>query len=262
MKYSLVITTFNRPEALRLVLKSIEVQSVLPDEVIIADDGSNRETQKLINDFLKKSNLNIIHSWQSDKGFRAAKSRNKAIAKSKGDYIILIDGDMILHDKFIQDHIQNAERGFFVQGSRVLLTKDKTIKVIQQQQVIINFLSTGLINRKNAIYSKILSNFFHKKKNYLSGIKSCNLAFFKQDCIDVNGFNNLFEGWGREDSEFVIRLMNNNIQRKTIHFNSIQFHLWHDENPRISLEQNDALLKHAIINNSKWCNDGINKFFR
>ena len=97
MRVSLIITTYNRPESLILVLNSIENQTIVPQEVIIADDGSTVETKEIIVKFQKDSDLNIIHSWQEDNGFRAAKSRNKAIAKSSGDYIIFIDGDIILH---------------------------------------------------------------------------------------------------------------------------------------------------------------------
>ena len=123
MRVSVIITTYNRPDALLLVLQSIESQTKLPEEVIIADDGSDDNTEKLITNYQESSSLNIIHSWQEDKGFRVSKSRNKAIAKSSYDYIILIDGDMILHTEFIRDHINNAEPGFFIQGSRVLLSK-------------------------------------------------------------------------------------------------------------------------------------------
>ena len=112
MRVSLIITTYNRPDALLLVLRSIELQTSTPNEVIIADDGSGDDTKETIRAFQKTSDLNIIHSWQKDSGFRAAKSRNKAIAKSSNDYIILIDGDMILHPKFIQDHVNNAESGY------------------------------------------------------------------------------------------------------------------------------------------------------
>jgi len=112
--------------------------------------------------------------------------------------------------------------------------------------------------QKNAIHSKILSFIFSNKKNYLRGIKSCNMAFFKKDCINVNGFNNDFEGWGREDSEFVVRLINSGIKRKNLRFNAIQFHLWHNENSRISLKKNDGILDDAIKNRSQWCENGIN----
>ena len=260
MRISLIITTYNRPDALLLVLKSVEIQSVSPSEVIIADDGSDDRTMELINNYSVQSNLTIIHSFQKDKGFRASKSRNKAIARSNGDYIILIDGDMILHPEFIKDHAINSELGFFVQGNRVLLSHSKTSKIIENQKINLSFIDFGLKNRKNSIHSNLLSRYFSVKRNHLKGIKTCNLAFFKKDCIAINGFNNDFEGWGREDSEFVVRLMNSGINRKNIYFNAIQYHLWHNENSRESLEKNTLMLEEAISNRSSWCEDGINRF--
>jgi glycosyltransferase involved in cell wall biosynthesis len=260
MRVSLIITTFNRPDALLLVLKSVERQSTLPFEVIIADDGSNNDTKILINNFQSTSCLNIIHSWQKDKGFRAAKSRNKAIAKSDGDYLILIDGDMILHSKFVQDHIKNAEIGYFIQGTRVMLNEGATKDLVNKINFCFSFTSPGLKNRKNAIHSDFLSKLFSKKRKYLSRIKSCNMAFYKKDCLSINGFNNDFEGWGREDSEFAARLLNIGIIRKNLRFNAIQFHLWHIENTRSSLRKNDVILNSSINSNSKWCNNGIDKY--
>jgi glycosyltransferase involved in cell wall biosynthesis len=260
MRVSLIITTYNNPAALLLVLKSIEAQSLLPLNVIIADDGSNNNTKELIKNFQLTTCLKIIHSWQKDKGFRAAKSRNKAIAESDADYIILVDGDMILHSEFVQDHINNAEVGCFIQGTRVLITKEATEDVYKRMSIIFSFLSHGIKNRKNAIHSDFLSKFFFKKKKYFRGIKTCNMSFFKEDCIDINGFNNDFEGWGREDSEFAVRLLNSGVIRKNLRFNAIQFHLWHSENSRVSLKKNDVILNSSIKSNSKWCNNGIDKF--
>jgi glycosyltransferase involved in cell wall biosynthesis len=260
MRVSLIITTYNRPDALLLVLRSIERQITLPYEVIIADDGSTNDTKEVVTSFQEKSDILVIHSWQEDSGFRAAKSRNKAISKSNGDYIVLVDGDMILHPEFINDHINNAQPGYFAQGSRVLLTQDKTKQALNQQKINFSLLSNGLQNRKNAIHSNSLSRLFSNKKNTMRGIKSCNLAFFKQDCISVNGFNNEFEGWGREDSEFIMRLLNSGINRKNVRFNAIQFHLWHNENIRDSLEKNEAILQNTINNQIKWCDSGLKKF--
>ncbi len=260
MRVSLIITTYNWPESLILALRSIEKQTIVPEEVIIADDGSTAETKEIIDKFQKDSDLNIIHSWQEDKGFRAAQSRNKAIVKSRGDYIILVDGDMILHRKFIQDHIKNAQANYFVQGSRVLLTEDKSEKILDSKRTSFSFFSTGLKNRKNAIRSNLLSKIFSSKKNYLKGVRSCNMAFFKDDCMKVNGFNEDFIGWGREDSEFAVRLLNSGINRKNVRFNMIQFHLWHKEATRDSLGQNDAILHSAIDNHVNWCDNGISKY--
>ena len=262
MRLTLIITTYNWPDSLVLVLKSIEGQTIIPDEVIIADDGSSAETKAVISKYQKDSDLNIIHSWQEDKGFRVAESRNKAIVKSRSDYIILVDGDMILHHKFIQDHIKNAQANYFVQGSRVLLTKVKSKKILDIRKIDFSFFSSGLKNRKNAIRSNLLSKIFSSKKNYLKGIKSCNIAFFKDDCIKVNGFNEDFIGWGREDSEFVVRLLNSGINRKTLRFNAVQYHLWHPQNKQESLRTNNLLLKLAIENNIKYCESGINRYIK
>jgi glycosyltransferase involved in cell wall biosynthesis len=259
MKLTLIITTFNWPESLLLVLDSIRYQTHIPDEIIIADDGSDEKTKNLITDFKKQFNFNIIHSWQEDNGFRASRSRNKAILKSSGDYIILIDGDTILHPNFVYDHLAFAEPGYFIQGSRALLSEKVTQKVLIQKNVNLKFFSLQL---KNSIHSKILSSIFSNKKNHLKGIKSCNMAFYRKDCININGFNNDFEGWGREDSEFIARLINSSIKRKNIRFRAIQFHLWHNENSRISLKKNDEILANTINKNIKWCENGINSIIK
>jgi glycosyltransferase involved in cell wall biosynthesis len=244
MSISLIVTTYNRPEALILVLKSIECQILPPSEVIIADDGSDEQTKDLISEFNSQSNLEIIHSFQEDLGFRAAEARNKAISISKSDYIILVDGDMVLHPEFVADHLKNAKFGFFIQGSRSLLTEKKTKDVIIRHQLVFNFLY----------------KFFSIKENYLKGIKTCNMSFFKKDFISVNGFNNEFKGWGREDSEFIVRLLNKGINRITLKFSAIQYHLWHDEADRKALVVNDKLLQKAVTENLDWCDQGINKF--
>lgn len=260
MRVSLIITTYNRPDALSLVLKSVRIQKRPPDEVIIADDGSSESTSKCIAKFKDLPDLNLIHVWQEDKGFRASESRNNAISKSSCEYIILIDGDMVLHSKFIEDHIAYAQSGFFVQGSRVLLNQKETKKALMNQNTNFSFFSKGLRNRKNAIHSKFLSRVFKVNKKHIKGIKACNLAFFKQDCEKVNGFNNDIVGWGREDSEFAVRLLNNGVKQKNIHFNLIQFHLWHSNSSRESLTSNQLLLDIAIKNQLIWCENGLNKF--
>jgi len=260
MQISLIITTYNRPDALLLVLRSVERQSLVPNEVIIADDGSNEKTQELIDNFTTHSSVNIIYSFQKDKGFRAAKSRNKAISKSTSDYIVLIDGDMILHRNFIFDHKKNAQNGYFIQGGRALLSQKKSDEVLGGSDLAFNILSKGLNNRKNALHSNLLSKLFSRKKNYFRGLKTCNVSFYKKDCISVNGFNNNFEGWGREDSEFFVRLMNKGVKRKTLRFNAIQYHLWHEVVSRKSLLKNDQLLQKAIDENLDWCEMGIQHF--
>lgn len=261
MSISLIVTTFNKPDELFLVFKSIECQKLLPSEVIIADDGSDENTKKLISDYSKNSKLKIIHSFQENLGFRAAESRNKAIAKSSCEYIVLIDGDMILHPEFISDHARNARKGFFIQGSRVLLSNSSTKKALNSGKHNFNFFSLGISNRLNSIHSNLLSKFFSKRKNHLRGIKTCNMSFFFKDFIRVNGFNHDFQGWGREDNEFIVRLMNNKINRITLKFAAVQFHLWHKDSNRNALKYNNKLLQKTIDENLNWCERGFADFY-
>ncbi len=258
MTCSLIVTTYNWKEALELVLLSALNQTILPDEIIVADDGSKEDTQLLISNFSKQfSHIPIIHSWQEDNGFRAAHSRNKAIAIAQCTYIVLVDGDMILHRSFIEEHKKYAEKGYFIQGSRVLISQNKSSQILKNKRYELSFYTLGLYNRKNALHSNVLSSFFLQKINSLKGIKTCNMSFFRNDCISINGFNEDFTGWGREDSEFCVRLMNYGIKRKTIRFNCIAYHIWHKENKRNCLPRNDMLLQQSMQENATCCINGI-----
>lgn len=260
MKVSLIITTYNWPEALKLTLKSALKQSRLPDEIIVADDGSTDSTKKCIQEISKTSPIPIIHSWQEDRGFRLAMSRNRAIAKAIGDYIIVIDGDLILHYNFIQDHINFSEKKTFIQGGRVLLGKSLSLSLIKGESIQPSFFSKDIKNRKNSLYFPFLSKIFSFKTNSLKAIKGCNFSLFKEDILKVNGFDNSFIGWGREDSEFAVRLLNSGILRKNLKFAGIAYHLYHKENTKNSLPQNDLKLKKSIDEKLIRCENGIDRF--
>ncbi len=259
MRTSLIITTYNWREALELSLLSVFKQSQLPNEIIIADDGSDDATRKVIERLAKESPLPLIHSWQQNKGFRLARSRNKAIAKSSGDYLILIDGDIVLERHFIADHIQAAKNGFFVQGMRILLQKEITRISLQQKEIKAHFSTPGIENRKNAIRSDFLSKVFSWESKKLTGIKTCNFAFWKKDAIETNGFNEEFLGWGREDSEFTARLLHKGIRRQNIRFHALAYHLYHPINSRKSLTINDAILANTCKLRLTWCDLGLSQ---
>ena len=262
MKTALIIATYNWPEALKLVLESIKLQTVLPDEVIIADDGSKKETFQLINNIKSDFPIPIKHIWHEDKGFRVAMIRNKAIAATESEYIIGIDGDMILHPKFIEDHKKHAKKNRYIQGGRVLLTKQKTEEVFKNNKIRFSFYEKGLNNRKNAIHSDILSLAFSSVKKTIEGIRTCNFSIYKEDLLKINGFDNEFVGWGREDSEMVARFLNSGGERYNLKFNAIAYHLYHKENERKSLLKNDMKLNETIKKNKIWCENGINKFLK
>ena len=260
MRVSLIITTYNWKEALVLVLASALRQTRLPDEIIVADDGSSDGTGEMVAHTAQGARVPILHSWQEDKGFRAAMSRNRAIAKAKGEYIILVDGDIILERHFIQDHLVAARQGFFVQGGRVLLSQRKTGNVLSRNgQGRVSFFDASLSNRKNAIRSRLLSSFFSGEGRGGDGVRACNLAFFKQDALAINGFNEDFQGWGREDSDFACRLIHQGIRRYNLRFAAVAYHLHHPALVRESLQKNDALLALTLAEKRTWCFNGIGK---
>jgi len=259
MNISLIIPTYNWPEALELSLLSTIEQSTQPNEIIIADDGSSGETKSIIKKFAINCKVPILHSWQEDKGYRLARSRNLAISKAKYEYIIVSDGDTLLHRDFIKDHAENAQKGIYLQGGRVLLQSDFSNellrnKILQQP----SFISKGIKNRPNTIRSKFLSRVFSNRLNRnLNRIRGCNFSLFKSDLINVNGFNEDFETWGQEDSEFVQRLYNAGMYRKNIKFTALQYHLYHEEGE--SQENNRHLLNNTIEKKLIWCKNGIDK---
>jgi glycosyltransferase involved in cell wall biosynthesis len=256
---SLVVTTYNWPEALDLVIRSALDQSEPPYEIIVADDGSASETADLVARHRAAASVPVLHVWQEDLGFRAAASRNRAIAASGGDYVVIIDGDMLLHRDFIKDHRSLARRGSFIQGSRVLLSPSNTMQRLASGESRVSMFEPGLGNRKNAMRLPLLSRLLAVEGRSLRGIRSCNMSFFREECIGVNGFNEDFTGWGREDSEFAVRLVNSGILRRNVRFAAIASHLWHHENPRHALAVNDRLLEEAISGKTIFCRNGIDK---
>ncbi len=259
MKTSLIITTYNWKEALNAVLESVKRQTVLPDEVIIADDGSREDTAELIKKHKQVFPVPLIHSWQEDLGFRAALSRNKAIAKSTGDYLIIIDGDIVLPVNFIADHIKQSQEGRFIQGGRVLFNKQQSEQLLSDGKYP-NIFTRHLKNRVNLIRSSILSRVFSKVSNSDKSTRSCNMSFWRKDVLRVNGFNNDFVGWGREDSEFVIRLLNSGVKRLYLKFLGVGYHLYHKENSRESLLENDLILENTVQKKLSRCDNGIDQF--
>lgn len=260
MKISLIITTYNWKEALELSLRSALDQAVQPLEIIVADDGSGNDTARVIRDIAAKAAVPVLHSWQEDKGFRLSVSRNKAIARARGDYIVLIDGDILLEKHFIYDHARVARPGYFVQGTRVLLSEKLSGEVLSKKRLLSSFCTRGVENKKNCLRSDILALLFSFKSRRLRGVKTCNFAFWRKDAIATNGFNEEFIGWGREDSEFTARLINHGLVRRNIKFNALAYHLYHPMNDRSHLGENDRLLKETVEQRRYWCEKGISQY--
>jgi glycosyltransferase involved in cell wall biosynthesis len=252
----ILISTYNWPRALEIIFESILQQTQLPDEILIADDGSGYETEHLINRYRKIFDMPIKHAWHEDQGFRKGIVLNKAVKLSTSDYIIEIDGDIIPHPRFIEDHVRNARRGHFVQGARTMIGESTTRGILKSGDTRLNIFSRGIKSRFNALRFPALS-FLVKTNPYSSdNIKACNLAFWREDFIAINGYNNQFFGWGSEDCEFAARLINAGVLKKRLKLAAVCFHLHHNANSKSQYVVNDLRYSETKINKLVFCPDG------
>jgi glycosyltransferase involved in cell wall biosynthesis len=264
VRITLVISTYNWPEALEMVLKSVAQQSVLPHEVIIADDGSGEPTAQLIRKIQEGFVMPLTHLWHPDDGFRRTVILNKAVAAAVGEYIIQVDGDVILHRHFIRDHLDFAERGHYVAGSRVMLDKELSQTMISQGKLEVSPFQKGIRNRLNALRSRwlrrLLGNRYRVSAARVYYVKGCNMAFWKEDFIRVNGYNEAITGWGREDSELAIRLWNAGVGKRYLKFGAPVYHLWHREAPRDREQANTELMDRTMKEKRQWCEKGVDQY--
>jgi glycosyltransferase involved in cell wall biosynthesis len=258
---SLIISTYNWPQALNLCLKSVLKQSLLPEEIIIADDGSTAETKNLVEQFQRISPVLIHHVWQPDEGFQLARIRNKAIAFASKPYIIQIDGDLILDKNFVKDHVAFQHEHTFVSGSRVIMNKELSERLLASESIDVPLTSKGLENVFNGLRIPLLSKLMKDyKQEDIYYIRGCNMAFWRKDLLRVNGYNESFVGWGREDNEIGSRLINSGVRKRIIKFSGIVFHICHKEKTRISLDSNDQVLQLTISNKLTYCEKGLSQY--
>ncbi len=262
IKSALVISTYNWPEALSLVLKSVVNQSVKPDQVLIADDGSGEKTKAVIEQYKNQIGVPLEHIWHEDKGFRKGKVLNKAIAHTYADYIIEVDGDCIMHRDFVKDHLSRAKKGVFLYGSRVNIQKDYLETLFRKQKIHFNLFSKGIKKRTRALRIPLFGHFFKSSPILSNKVRGCNISFWKEDVVKVNGYNESIEGWGREDSELIVRILNNGGVGRRLRYQGIVYHIWHQEKSRSRLEENDEIQKLAQQKNLVWCEDGIDKYLK
>jgi glycosyltransferase involved in cell wall biosynthesis len=261
---SLIIATYNWPQALDLCLQSVQRQTVLPREIIIADDGSREETRTLIESFTAQCPIPVVHVWQPDEGFQLARIRNRAIAQARYPYILQIDGDLVLHPHFVEDHLHLQEQGYFVTGSRVLLSPQTTEALFRHRSLDIAKHHQGSKNFFNKLRSRSL-RYLMAKRYKIGGknkyyVKGCNMAFWRQDLLAVNGYNEAFTGWGREDSELAIRLINRGIRKKFLKMGGITYHLYHKEACRELEQRNIRMMEEAIGQKIIAAENGLNKY--
>ena len=254
---ALVVNTFNQPDCLLRLLNALGRQTQLPHEVVLADDGSDDQTRAAFEGWAARQSFPCARVWQEHAGFRRARILNLAIARATRAYLVFQDGDTIPHPAFVADHLRLARAGTFVQGHRALI-----------DQAGASFFGLGefAADRRRALFRGQLRGLKHAYRwpwpachyrSDLRGIRGCNLAIWRDDLIKVNGYNEAFTGWGREDSELAVRLMNAGAHRLDVRGWAICYHLWHPPASRANLPANDQLLQTALAQKAAWCDSGL-----
>ena len=266
-RISVILSTYNRPDALEMVLRSLEAQTCEDFEVIIADDGSRDDTREMILQFQSASKLIVKQVWHEDDGFRAAAIRNKAVAASEGEYLVFLDGDCMVFPDFLAEHARLRAPDRFTTGNRILLNRSFTEDVLSRQLPLYKWTFAqwfmarfkGQTNRLLPLLRLSLGFLRKLTPRKWHGVKTCNLGVWRQDFFDVNGFDESYQGWGYEDSDLVIRIMNKGVFRLEGRFAIPVMHLWHPLNHSPSTNDNLQRLHTVLKSSSTWVNDGVDR---
>ena len=262
---SVVITTYNRPDALTAVVEACFAQSDKNFEIIIADDGSAANTKDCVRSLKERASVPLEHVWQPDEGFRAAMVRNRGILAARGNYIIFLDGDCSPQRDFIAQHRKLASPGYLVSGSRVLLSASMTARVLAERIDLpaagglqkLGYRLGGHLNKLIQVLVRWPDLWRERSGFSWRRIKSCNLGVWRRDLETVNGFDESFQGWGHEDSDLVVRLFNAGVLRKDGAFATEVFHLWHREAQRDHAQSNRRVVLERAANKTILASQGL-----
>lgn len=242
---SLIISFYKNVEFLIPVLISIEQQSFRDFEVIISDDGSPLEVVKEVDKLLSSFSFDYQHIWLEKLGFRKTIMLNKSVVASKSDYLVFIDGDCILHPRFLHEHYHGRKKSFVRTGRRLLLSEKVTGRITPEMIRSGNFASriiremfrenikTGFRAIEQGVYirSRFMRIFLDSSDR---GILGCNFSMFKEDLLSLNGFDERFHKAGvGEDSDLQARIRRTgNIFISSITKRAIVYHQYHELLPR------------------------------
>jgi glycosyltransferase involved in cell wall biosynthesis len=251
---SVIVSTYNREDALRAVLRALSHQSDRNFEIIVADDGSGPATADVVREWALRTALPIKHVWHDDRGFRLSDIRNRGIHESAGIYIVFLDGDCLARPNFVAGHRRLAEAGWFVTGTRILLSPELTDRILRQRLEPESWgparwllpRARGELNRFAPLLNLRVGTMRKLTARRWRGARGSNMAFWRADLEKVDGFDASFSGWGREDSDLFIRLIRAGVRRKDGRFATGVLHLWHPEADRSRLAENDRQLDELL----------------
>jgi glycosyltransferase involved in cell wall biosynthesis len=249
---SVIISIYNRPDALDAVLRGLSRQSDRNFEVIASDDGSPPSTAVVVESWKDRLGVPLSHVWHEHDGFRAPEISNRAILKSRGSYCIFLDGDCIPRPGFVAAHRRLAEPGWFVFGNRILMLDALTRACLQngvepETWTLAAFLQRRRdVNRLTPLIRLPLGPLRKLDTRSWESVRTCNLAVWRTDLERVNGQEGLFVGWGPHDSDLAVRLIRSGCRRKDGRFATGVLHLAHPDADRARMKENRLLFDQTL----------------
>ncbi len=234
---SLIIAAYKRPDFLEKIFASLALQTFTNFEVLIADDGSGPDVAAVVDAFRQQWPLAVTHVWHPDDGFRKTIIVNEAAARALSGYLVFIDGDCVLHHRFMESHYIHRRPRAVLAGRRVMLDESITSRAtvadvralrLEKPAFWWNHCLAG--QRKHGIYvrgSFVLENAF-KKRYWITG---SNFSVHSSDFRSVNGYDESIVGRGVEDINLTERFRLDGVRILTITREALQYHLYHRSDP-------------------------------
>ena len=267
IKISVIVITYNRLPALECLLSGLRRQTDARFEVIVGDDGSSPPAGDLVDtcrDRFGPTRLEYV--YQEDTGFRAAEIRNKCVVHASGDFLVFLDGDCVPRPDFVAGYRQAARAGEYLFGRRVLVNRSLTAAVEAEQLPIETWTLSRLLRcRLRGEINSVVKCFVGEgrlaraKHHAWRRLRSCNFGVWRSDFAAVNGFDEAYQGWGYEDSDLTIRLLNHGLHLLPAPAASTVFHLWHDERQREFAGRNWERLDAVMRSERTWAEVGLDR---
>lgn len=251
---SLIISSADNPVALDLVLEAVSLQTRLPFEVLIVDDGADEQTSVVVEKWRAQLPIRIECFHQAHEFFRRSAALNAVVRHATGNYFIFIDGDCLPHRRFVADHLKHAQPGAFVQGRRAGIRARYVRKISPRR-----FHPLALFLRRQLydLHRGLRRPWPTIKTEPRRAINGCNFAVWRDDFYQVNGYNEALVGLGLEDTELAERLVNSGLISKTVYGQMIVYHLDH---PRLSVYRicvNERVLEQTRREKIARCERGV-----
>jgi glycosyltransferase involved in cell wall biosynthesis len=269
MRIAVVVATYNRADVLRALLDGYLHQDDRDFGVIIADDGSGDEVRQVVENCRRTARFPVTHLWQENRGYRATVMRNRALAATEAEYLIFTDGDCVPPYDFVAQHRRLAERGYFLSGNRILLSKRFTARALRERLPLhawdaprwLAAWTRRDINRWLPLVRLPDGQFRRLTPQRWKGVKTCNLSAWRHDLIAINGFDESYAGrWGLEDSDLTIRLIHAGIRHKSARFAAPVFHLWHEQADKRGFSENQQLIDELLSSTRARARLGVDQY--